>query len=400
MCIESFLRYIRYEKNYSSHTVLSYRNDLLQFEAYYVECKAEKFSPESVDLDLVRDWVVCLVEKGVSPRSVSRKVSALRSFFKFLVKKGIISVTPIRNIQLPKMRKSLPAFLKEEEMDLLLDGIDFGNDFRGVRDRLIINMFYSTGIRRGELIGLKDADVDISMSVMKVTGKRNKQRIIPFGEELRIQIEQYRNARDGNVGGECEFFFIKEDCKPLYPELVYRIVTRYLNMVSTLTKKSPHVLRHTFASAMLNNGAELNSIKELLGHGSLASTEVYTHITFEELKQSYKQAHPRAEKKEGVMKISIQSIHFDASTQLESFIQKKVAKLGQYCDDIMSAEVVLKVVKPETAQNKEASIKLLVPKSDDIFSSKVADTFEEAVDVAVDALVKQLQKMKEKMRAK
>ena len=183
-------------------------------------------------------------------------------------------------------------------MDLLLDGIDFGDDFRGVRDKLIINMFYSTGIRRGELIGLRDADVDISMSMMKVTGKRNKQRIIPFGEELRVQIEQYRNVRE-EVGGGCEFFFVKEDGQPLYPELVYRIVTRYLNMVSTLTKKSPHVLRHTFASAMLNNGAELNSVKELLGHSSLASTEVYTHITFEELKQSYKRAHPRAEKKGG-----------------------------------------------------------------------------------------------------
>ena len=399
MSIESFLGYIRYEKNFSSHTVLSYRNDLSQFVDYYFTCKAEKFSPKSVDRDLVRNWIVYLVEKGGAPRSISRKVSTLRSFFKFLVKEGVVPFTPIQNIQLPKISKPLPAFLKEEEMDLLLDGIDFGDDFRGVRDKLIINMFYSTGIRRGELIGLRDADVDISMSMMKVTGKRNKQRIIPFGEELRVQIEQYRNVRE-EVGGGCEFFFVKEDGQPLYPELVYRIVTRYLNMVSTLTKKSPHVLRHTFASAMLNNGAELNSVKELLGHSSLASTEVYTHITFEELKQSYKRAHPRAEKKEGVMKISIQSIHFDASTQLESFIQKKVAKLGQYCDDIMSAEVVLKVVKPETAQNKEASIKLLVPKSDDIFSSKVADTFEEAVDVAVDALVKQLQKMKEKMRAK
>ena len=285
MCIESFLRYIRYEKNFSSHTVLSYRNDLLQFVDYYVACKDERFAPKSVDQDLVRNWIVYLVEKGRMPRSISRKVSALRSFFKFLVKEGIIPFTPVQNIQLPKISKPLPAFLKEEEMDLLLDGIDFGDDFRGVRDKLIINMFYSTGIRRGELIELRDADVDIYMSAMKVTGKRNKQRIIPFG--------------DRDVKGEHKTFFVKEDGQPLYPELVYRIVTRYLNMVSTLTKKSPHVLRHTFASAMLNNGAELNSIKELLGHSSLASTEVYTHITFEELKQSYKQAHPRAEKKGG-----------------------------------------------------------------------------------------------------
>lgn len=399
MWIESFLRYIRYEKNFSSHTVLSYKNDLFQFEAF-VTRETGAFSPESVDLDLVRNWVVNLVEEGVSPRSVSRKVSALRSFFKFLVKREVVSSTPIHDIQLPKIRKRLPSFLKQEEMDLLIDEVDFGDGFRAVRDKLVVNMFYSTGIRRAELIGLKDVDVDVSVSVLKVTGKRNKQRIVPFGEELRIQIEEYRKARDRDIPAGGEFFFIKEDGEPLYPELVYRVVTRYLEMVSTLTKKSPHVLRHTFASAMLNNGAELNSVKELLGHSSLASTEVYTHITFEELKQNYKQAHPRAEKKEGVMKISIQSIHFDASTQLESFIQKKVAKLGQYCDDIISAEVVLKVVKPEVAQNKEAAIKLLVPKSDDVFSAKVADTFEEAVDMAVDALVKQLQKMKEKMRAK
>lgn len=298
MWIESFLRYIRYEKNFSSHTVLSYKNDLFQFEAY-VTRETGAFSPESVDLDLARNWVASLVEEGMSSRSVRRKVSALRSFFKFLVKEEVVSSSPIRDIQLPKIRKRLPFFLKQEEMDLLIDEVDFGDGFRAVRDRLIINLFYSTGIRRAELIGLKDADVDASMSVLKVTGKRNKQRIVPFGEDLRIQIEEYREIRNRDVLADGEFFFIKEDGMPLYPELVYRVVTHYIETVSTLTKKSPHVLRHTFASAMLNNGAELNSVKELLGHSSLASTEVYTHITFEELKQSYKQAHPRAERKGG-----------------------------------------------------------------------------------------------------
>ena len=298
MWIESFLRYIRYEKNYSSHTVLSYKNDLFQFEAY-VTRETGVFAPETIDLDIVRNWVVSLVEEGMTPRSVSRKVSAVRSFFKFLLRRGVVSTIPTRNIQLPKIRKPLPAFLKEKEMDFLLDDVDFGTGFRAVRDRLIIDTFYSTGIRCGELIGLKDADVDITASVLKVTGKRNKQRIIPFGEELRTRIEEYRTVRDRDVAKTCDSFFIKEDGKPLYPELVYRTVTCYLSKVSTLTKKSPHVLRHTFASAMLNNGAELNSVKELLGHSSLASTEVYTHITFEELKQSYKQAHPRAERKGG-----------------------------------------------------------------------------------------------------
>ncbi|WP_455498910.1 tyrosine recombinase XerC [Coprobacter sp.] len=298
MCIKSFLSYIRYEKNLSSHTVLSYKNDLFQFKAYMVR-ETGTFSPESVDLDMVRNWVVSLVEGNISSRTISRKVSALRSFFKFLVKRKVISSTPIRGIQLPKIRKQLPAFLRQEEMDLLLDETDFGDGFRAVRDRLIINLFYSTGIRSAELIGLKDIDVDVSISVLKVTGKRNKQRIIPFGEELRTWIEEYREIRDREISSNSEFFFIKEDGESLYPELVYRVVTRYLKTVSTLTKKSPHVLRHTFASAMLNNEAGLNSVKELLGHSSLASTEVYTHISIEELKQSYKQAHPRAERKGG-----------------------------------------------------------------------------------------------------
>lgn len=298
MCIKSFLSYIRYEKNLSSHTVLSYKNDLFQFKAYMVR-ETGTFSPESVDLDMVRNWVVSLVEGNISPRTISRKVSALRSFFKFLVKRKVISSTPIRGIQLPKIRKQLPAFLRQEEMDLLLDETDFGDGFRAVRDRLIINLFYSTGIRSAELIGLKDIDVDVSISVLKVTGKRNKQRIIPFGEELRTWIEEYREIRDREISSNSEFFFIKEDGESLYPGLVYRVVTRYLKTVSTLTKKSPHVLRHTFASAMLNNEAGLNSVKELLGHSSLASTEVYTHISIEELKQSYKQAHPRAERKGG-----------------------------------------------------------------------------------------------------
>lgn len=265
----------------------------------YMVRETGTFSPESVDLDMVRNWVVSLVEGNISPRTISRKVSALRSFFKFLVKRKVISSTPIRGIQLPKIRKQLPAFLRQEEMDLLLDETDFGDGFRAVRDRLIINLFYSTGIRSAELIGLKDIDVDVSISVLKVTGKRNKQRIIPFGEELRTWIEEYREIRDREISSNSEFFFIKEDGESLYPELVYRVVTRYLKTVSTLTKKSPHVLRHTFASAMLNNEAGLNSVKELLGHSSLASTEVYTHISIEELKQSYKQAHPRAERKGG-----------------------------------------------------------------------------------------------------
>ncbi|MCH5329051.1 MAG: tyrosine recombinase XerC [Coprobacter sp.] len=298
MLIESFLRYIRYEKNYSFHTVLSYKNDLFQFRDF-VTAETGTFAPQRVDRDLVRNWVVALVEAGETARTVSRKVSALRSFFKYLVVRKEVSDTPVRDIQLPKIRKRLPSFVKQDEMDLLLDEVDFGDGFSAVRDRLIIAVFYSTGIRRAELIGLKDVDVDTGAATMKVTGKRNKQRIIPFGGELASLIDEYRTVRARTVGGGTADFFVRETGEPLYPQLVYRVVTRYLEAVCSLNKKSPHVLRHTFASAMLNNGAELNSVKELLGHSSLASTEVYTHITFEELKKSYKQAHPRAERKGG-----------------------------------------------------------------------------------------------------
>ena len=298
MLIESFLRYIRYEKNYSSHTVLSYKNDLFQFRDYVVRETGE-FRPEQTDRDQVRNWVVSLVKEGDLPRSVGRKISALRSFFKFLVLQKVIPDTPIRNIQLPKIRKRLPSFVKQEEMDLLLDEVDFGTGFNAVRDRLMIGLLYSTGMRRSEMIGLQDTDVDLDSCSLKVTGKRDKQRIIPFGKELRDMIKVYVDIRNEEAGGATGSFLVRENGEPLYPQLVYRVVTRYLSSVCSLTKRSPHVLRHTFASAMLNNGAELNSVKELLGHSSLASTEVYTHITFEELKKSYKQAHPRADKKGG-----------------------------------------------------------------------------------------------------
>lgn len=291
---ESFLRYIRYEKNLSSHTVLSYKNDLLQFESF-IKDQTEGIKPEDADPDMIRNWIAGLMEAGMTARSVARKVSSLRAFFRYLVKEGRISGNPAIGLSLPKIRKKLPVFVRTAEMDKLLDEIPFEADFRGKRDRLIIDMLYSTGMRRAELIGLKDGDIDWEQGVLKVTGKRNKQRLIPFGQELKELLLDYYNERNRSVAGPYAAFLVRENGEALYPGLVYRTVTRYLEEVCTLTKRSPHVLRHTFASAMLNHGAELNSVKELLGHSSLASTEVYTHITVEELKKNYKQAHPRAE---------------------------------------------------------------------------------------------------------
>lgn len=399
MLIDLFFKYIRYEKNLSSHTVLSYKNDIRQFQEY-CEREVESFDWLSVDRDHVRNWILQLGQDGLSSRSIARKVSALRALFRFFVKQKYIEVSPISGLKLPKIHKKLPSYVRRDAMDVLLDGGNFGSDFSGVRDHLIIDMFYQTGIRRAELIGLKDADVNCTSREIRVTGKRNKQRIVPIGSGLVESIAAYRDLRDRTVGDVPESFFVRESGEPLYPQLVYRAVKGALDGVCTLDKKSPHVLRHTFASAMLNDGAELNSVKELLGHDSLSSTEVYTHITFEELKNSYNRAHPRAIKKGGSMEIRIQSIHFDASEQLQAFVQKKVSKLEQYFDGIIHAEVILKVVKPETSLNKEASVRLSFPGSGDLFSEKVADTFEEAIDLAADALVKQLQKTKEKTRAK
>ena len=394
MNVESFLRYLRYEKNYSSYTVLFYKKDLEQFVEFRrgLRSDAEVMPVESDD---VRNWIISLSEQGMSPRTISRKISALRSYYKFVQSRGEVVDNPVVGVKLPKTRKTLPSFVRPERMEQLLDADVSVDDFELMRDRLIVAMLYETGMRRAELIGLQDVAVDNNTCELRVLGKRNKERVIPYGRQLQEAISVYR-AKRNEVVGETKYFFVRKNTMPMYDKLIYNIVHRALGEVSTLAKKSPHVLRHSFASAMLNDGAGINSVKELLGHSSLASTEVYTHITFEELKQSYKQAHPRAEKKEDIMDVRIQAIHFDATAQLESFIQKKVSKLSRFHDGIMEAEVTLKVVKPETSMNKEAALKLLLAGNEDLFSSKVADTFEEAVDLAVEALERQLEKTKKK----
>ena len=394
MNLELFLRYLRYEKNYSSCTVLFYRKDLEQFAAFRSSMRSDA-DEAPVESDDVRNWIVSLSEQGLSPRTISRKISALRSYYKYEQSRGAVEKNPVDGVKLPKTRKVLPAFVRPEMMDKLLDVESQPLRFEAIRDKLIISMLYETGMRRAELLGLRDAAVDNTVCELRVLGKRNKERIIPYGAALQEAIEQYRQERSV-LPAVSDRFFVRSSGEPMYDKLIYRIVHNELKGVSTLPKKSPHVLRHSFASAMLNDGAGINSVKELLGHSSLASTEVYTHITFEELKQSYKRAHPRAEKKEDIMDVRIQAIHFDATAQLESFIQKKVSKLSRFHDGIMEAEVTLKVVKPETSMNKEAALKLLLAGNEDLFSSKVADTFEEAVDLAVEALERQLEKVKKK----
>ena len=293
MLKESFLKYLRYERNYSEKTVLSYGTDLRKFEEYFKGLD-EGIDFLTVDPDLVRGWVMAMMDAGYTATSVNRKLSSLRSFYRFLLRKGLVKADPMLKVAGPKKKKPLPVFVKEADMDRLLDAADFGEGFTGIRDRMIVEMFYSTGIRLSELVGLTDADVDFSSGLIKVTGKRNKQRLIPFGEELRGDMEAYLLARDENREGVCDAFFVRKGGKAMLPETVRLIVKRNLSKVVTLKKKSPHVLRHSFATSMLNRHADLEAVKELLGHESLTTTEIYTHTTFEELKKVYEQAHPRA----------------------------------------------------------------------------------------------------------
>ena len=289
----SYLDYLLYERNYSERTVKLYKADLLALQKFGEEQRGS-LTYSDVDADLIRDWIIALMDEGYAASTVNRMLSSIRSYFKFLLRKGLVKVDPLHMVTGPKKKKPLPVFLREGEMDKLLDQMDFGEGFEGGRDHLIIGMFYATGMRLSELIGLKDADVDFSASVIKVTGKRNKQRLIPFDEELRQEMESYINIRNEAVPVRADAFFVRKTGEQLYAGLVQKLVKRYLSKVVTVKKKSPHVLRHTFATVMLNNGADLGAIKELLGHESLATTEIYTHTTFEELKKVYNQAHPRA----------------------------------------------------------------------------------------------------------
>ena len=294
MLIKAFLEYLLLERNYSERTISSYGADLREFEDYLKKTDAE-LDFTKVHADHVRGWIASLMDNGKAATYVNRKLSSLRSFYRFLLRRKEVTVNPMVKIVGPKKKKPLPSFVREKDMDRLLDELSFGEGFEGCRDRIILELFYATGMRLSELIGLNDADVDFSARLIKVTGKRNKQRLIPFGDELAEDLLIYIKVRNETFPEkETDAFFVCKSGKRVYPMQVYRLVKRNLSKVVTLKKRSPHVLRHTFATAMLNDNAELKAVQELLGHESLATTEVYTHATFEELKKVYEQAHPRA----------------------------------------------------------------------------------------------------------
>jgi len=291
---ESFFKYLQYEKRYSFNTIKAYHIDLDQFFEFIEQSQAP-FSIRNVEAKLIRNWIVGLMDSGVSSRSVNRKISTLKTFFKFLKREGVADENPMPKIITPKSNKTLPHFIPENSINQFLDNNCFGDDAQAKRNKLIMELFYSTGIRVAELISIKLNQIDVARSVILITGKRNKQRFVPLTAIVKQVIDDYLQVRCELLGNQqSDFLFITNRGEALYPRLVYRLVNGYLNLVTTDEKKSPHVLRHTFATHMLNNGAELNTIKELLGHTNLSATEIYTHNTFEKLKRVYKQAHPRA----------------------------------------------------------------------------------------------------------
>lgn len=291
--VNQFLAYLSYERNRSLATVSSYRKDLEAFQKF-VQAQDSTLSWADVDADLVRDWMAEMMNEGQRATSINRRLSALRSFYRFALARNLVKSDPVQGVVGPKKDKPLPQFLKEKEMDELLQE-DFWTDcYEDVRDRMIIMTFYETGIRLAELMNLCDGDVDFMSGQLKVTGKRNKQRLIPFGAELSQALQHYMGVRDVQVVRHSAALFLANDGQQMTADAIRYRVKKYLSLVSTLKKRTPHVLRHTFATAMLNHKAGIESVKKLLGHESLSTTEIYTHTTFEQLKREYLNAHPRA----------------------------------------------------------------------------------------------------------
>jgi len=289
---DRFLAYIQYEKRYSPHTVTAYRTDLDQF-ADFLSIQYNTADFTGITHLMIRSWLVSLMERGNSPRSVNRKLTTVKSFYRFLQKEGLVNGNPVRKITPPKSAKRLPEFIETAKMGLLLDQMVSGEAYTDLRDRIILEMFYITGMRLSELISLQEKDVDFHNSTLKVLGKRNKERLIPFSQKFGSLLKNYLKEKQKKFG-YIPSLFLTDSGGRIYPKKVYLIVKKYLGNVTTLDKKSPHVLRHTFATHLLNNGADLNAVKELLGHANLSATQIYTHNTIEKLKEIYKQAHPRA----------------------------------------------------------------------------------------------------------
>ncbi len=291
---KAYYSYLEFQKRYSAHTISAYVNDIEQF-IFYIKSTFDFDDILQVTHVHVRSWIVHLMQAKITPRSINRKLSCLNSLFKFLIRRKVVKTNPLRKVQGPKESKKLPSYVKQANLEKLLEQIEFEDCFSGVRDKAIIYTLYATGLRRAELIGLKHSDIDFIAMQLKVLGKRNKERIIPFAQGLLSVLEEYSTQKSQAFPDKkFEAFFVTNKGLPLYPKFVYNLVNKHLSAVTTVDQRSPHTLRHSFATHMSNNGADLNSIKELLGHSSLNATQIYTHNSIEKLKEVYKKAHPKA----------------------------------------------------------------------------------------------------------
>jgi integrase/recombinase XerC len=292
--LKEFINHIRIEKRYSEHTVRAYEDDIMQFSRYLAENDSVRNLMSAGQKD-VREWMIDMVNSGNSPRTLRRKIASLKAFYHYNLRIGTLKVNPAEGIILPKLNKRIPDFIKESSIEQLFETGLFSSGFSGTRDKLVLELFYATGIRLAEMVGLKRRQVDLTRGEVRILGKRNKERVVPLTPTVLNLLQEYLGKAEQEFGGlHREQLILTDKGQVCYPKLIQRIVAKYLNLSTTLEKKSPHLLRHTFATHMLNNGADLNSVKELLGHANLAATEIYTHNTYEKLKSIYKQAHPRA----------------------------------------------------------------------------------------------------------
>ncbi len=293
MMVNEFLKFLTYERRYSVHTIEAYKNDLGQFGGYLIQQFNEL--PEKATSVQIRSWLSGLMQAKISPRTLTRKISSLRAFYTFVENQNLLDYNPMDKVSVPKVPRNLTVYVSQENLATLFDDFEFADDYKGIRDRLILEMFYCTGMRLSELTGLRHGDFSVHSHQIKVRGKGNKERIIPMVDSLKSTYNRYKAEQEKYFSClPTDYLFVSDKGKKMYPKLVYRVVNFYLSCIATVSKRSPHVLRHSFATHMLNNGADINAIKDLLGHSSLSATEVYTHNTVEKIKSVYKQAHPKA----------------------------------------------------------------------------------------------------------
>ena len=391
--LEAFIEYLRLERNASPLTLTTYRPAIISYMECALELASDEWQPSDADRDLVRNWIMQQMDDELTSTTVNKNLSAVKSFYKYLQLRGVVDNNPTRYLRGPKREHTLPSFLTQAQIEEALETISTDpEDFLAVRNRLIIETIYQTGLRRAEVASLETQQVDLASMSLRVVGKGRKERIVPFGEALKEQMKAYLTLKERKVG-QSRYFFVTLKCRPLSGADVYQVVHKALDIVPGLPRRGAHTLRHSFATEMLNAGAPITSIKELLGHSNLETTTRYTHTSFEQLKQLY-HAHPRAQNQVSPMiNVHIQSLQFDASEALQEFAKKKIDRLARFDDTISKAEVTLRLDKSNATQGKIAAIRLAVPGYDH-YAEKGAASFEEAIDEAIDALKRQIDRAK------